>query len=221
MIITIDGPTASGKSSAARALAHQLHIYYLNTGLLYRALAYLLLTYNKSLTSPQQEDILPFIDSHRLKYIYDQDAHEHIFFDDQELTYLLKTPVIDKAASVLSLNAMVRTLLLDVQRNLALQHSCVVEGRDTGTVVFPHADYKFYLTAPVSVRAVRWMNDQLMRGIQLDINQATAMIIERDKRDSERAIAPLIIPKNAVIIDSGNMDMDAVVQALYNLVNKK
>jgi len=168
MIITIDGPTASGKSTVAKLLAKKLDFFYLNTGFLYRAVAYLLINHcaytHEDLKNPDPLDLDEYLEPSRLIYDYDQDYIALIIFDGQNITPFLKTSFIDKGASIVSTNRRVRDLLLQVQRVAAQKYNIVAEGRDTGSVVFPEADIKIYLTADVAVRAERWQKQQAREG---------------------------------------------------------
>lgn len=225
MIITIDGPTASGKSTVARIVAQQLDYYYLCSGLLFRALAYLLMNKKgytlQTIVDPSEQDLMFVLDPHRFSYHYDNQHFEYISFDNQNIGSFLKESIIDKAASLVSTNLKVRELLCNFQRNLAKKHNTVVDGRDSGSVVFPHAEYKFFLTADVEVRANRWQLQQSKLGIMYSQEESIKNIIERDRRDSERTIAPLVIPKGALVIDTSHMNAYATADELLNIINKK
>ncbi len=216
MIITIDGPAASGKSTVARAIAHQLGYYYLYSGSLFRALAYLLHTYagydvqNRAQVS--QKDIDIFLDPTRFKYAYTQQSGERIFFDDIDITDRLKTPVVDELASIIATNASVREALKKLQRTIADEHDIVIDGRDSGSVVFPQADYKFYLTASAEERAHRMQKSLEKKGQIISVAQARSDIEHRDARDSNRVIAPLIKPKGAIEIDTTGLSKQETMQ---------
>jgi len=222
MIITIDGPAASGKSTLARSLAQVLGCFYLNSGLLYRAVAYILINncaYTlEDLSNPDPIQLQLYIDPKRLVYDYDKDFKERIFFDGQDITPFLKTSFIDKGASIVSTNEKVRDLLLDVMRVVPQKFKVVAEGRDTGTVVFPEANIKIYLTAPVAVRAKRWQEEQHKKGIVFTLKEAIEALTERDKRDSERKVAPLVIPDDAIIVDNYDMDADQTLAHVVSLL---
>jgi len=223
MIITIDGPTASGKSTIARLLAKRLKFYYLNSGLLYRAVAYLLvnncLYKENNLLNPRPEDLQKYIDSARFLYDYDEGFKERILFDGENITPYLKTSFMDKSASVLSANKMVRDLLLKIQRVCAQKFDIVAEGRDMGSVVFPEANFKFFLTASVQVRAQRWIDDQQKLGNKFFTNEAIDRITERDKRDKEREIAPLSIPQGAIIVDNSDLNIQETLDRMVELLD--
>lgn len=223
MIITIDGPTASGKSTVARAVALKLQSYYIYSGLLFRALAYLLIK-NKgysiqALACPLSVDVQEIFDPMHFEYQY-HDGKEQIIFDGVNITDHLKHSDIDRGASIVSTNSFVRDALLALQRHIARTQSVVVDGRDTGSVVFPHAEYKFFITASLKERARRWRLDQAKRGMVFTDEQACAAVAERDERDSSRALAPLTVPDGAVVIDSTDLSKDAVIELIMSIVSK-
>lgn len=225
MIITIDGPVASGKSTVAKRLAQKLNFYYLNTGMLYRALAYLLVHTSgytvQQLSDPREKDIDLYLDPHQLIYRYETDGTIRLFWQTTDLTPFLKTSEMDQASSVLSAHERVRARLLDFQRTFARKHAVVVEGRDTGSVVFPQAEVKFFLTASVAERALRWQYDQRQRGKQFSVPESVAQINERDARDTTRTHNPLIIPHGAIVIDSTGLTSDQVVEKMWEHVVHK
>ncbi len=224
MIITIDGPIASGKSTIARLLAKHFNYYYIYSGILYRALAYLLINeagYTENmLRDPKREDIVRYLDPKFFQYVYDDQFQERVFFDKEDITPRLKSSFIDKMTSILSVNKQVRDALMQVQRKLAQQHSVVVDGRDAGSIVFPHADFKFFLTASVSVRATRWKNQQAKIGCLFSREQASKIISERDNRDATRAIAPMIIPDRAIIVDNSDLNVQETLQKMIYYLNQ-
>lgn len=220
MIITIDGPVASGKSSVARAVALELKFFYINSGLLFRACAYILV-HNKQVKLGQLPDLsrdklLALIDFGQLEYFFD--GQEQIRYVGENITYDLRADTIAQAASVASTNQALRDLILAFERQIAADSNIVVDGRDTGSVVFPQAEVKIYLTATVDVRAKRWQIDQEKRGNKLSFEQARSEITERDSRDANRSHAPLVVPVGAVTIDSSHKIIKQVVSEIELLV---
>jgi len=211
MIITIDGPVASGKSSIAKVLAKELNMYYLYTGMLYRAVAYVL-----SQEKHTQDD-LSWIKN--ISYTY-EDGAPHVFFNGEEITDKLNHFSLDQKASIVSADKNVRVALLDLQRDIAKENDVIADGRDCGSVVFPNADFKFYLTASVDARVKRVMNDVVRGECIKNIEEIKKEIIERDKRDSERNVAPLAIPQSAIVIDSSDLTFDETVQEFLLVVEK-
>lgn len=230
MIITIDGPSASGKSSLARKLANELGIYYLNSGLLYRALAFILI--NKFNYSDAKLKNINIVDIDlilsELKYYFNVSVEaqgaksdgktESIKYQEVDITPFLKTPHIDQIASILSENKLLRLSLLDYQRNFSKENDLVTDGRDCGSVVFPDADVKIFLTASIQVRALRWQKEMKLKGLQYSLQECEQLISERDKRDQEREIAPLIIPKDAIVLDNSDLNQEETFNKALEII---
>lgn len=225
MIITIDGPTASGKSSIGRALAKHLDYYYVNSGLFYRAVAYLLITKKgyelEGVAHARLEDVQECLDPKRFRYEYHPATKEHVFFDGVEITPFLKDSVIDQGASMCSTDIRVREEINTFMRHLGEQSNLVLDGRDAGTVVFPRAEIKFFLTATLAVRARRWIIAQLKLGHAYTPAQAIILISERDDRDRTREVAPLRIPDDAFIIDNSKMTRAQTLSYMLLLIKQK
>jgi CMP/dCMP kinase len=222
MIITIDGPVASGKSSVAKEIANKLSIFYLNTGLLYRAVAYILVhefmkTINKELPFEISAQELGFID----KIIYEFIAGApHVIFKGKDITVFLSDTSYDQIASIVSANKLVREKLLPVQRTIGEKYNIVADGRDCGTVVFPNADYKFFLTASVAARAQRVLSDPKRNVLNASYEKVKSEIEDRDARDLQRAVAPLKIAPDAIKIDNSNFGLDQTVQEILKQIKK-
>ena len=222
MIITIDGPVASGKSTIARALAHDLGFFYINSGLLFRAIAYIVMR-DEPLRVEQlgmlTQKQLDGVDSAQLQYIIDA-GHEQIFYRGENVTSELKSDRVAQAASIVATNVAVRELVLNYERALAVRTNIVADGRDMGTIAFPNAEFKIYLTAASEIRARRWQLDQDKRGNKLTIEQALDEVASRDNRDKNRAIAPLCIPVDAQVIDSSVLSVKEVLDEIKKLMQK-
>ncbi len=205
MIITIDGPVASGKSSLARELSQHLGIYYLYTGLLYRSVAHILATTDASL------DDLSFIS--QISYSY-HDGKPCLLFGKSDITKFLSHESLSGQASIVSANPAVREALLPLQQKVGECFDVVADGRDCGSVVFPHAPFKFYLTASIAVRAKRLLGDAKRGGVVQTLDDAKREIAARDKRDMEREVAPLRVPQGAVMIDNSDMTIAQTLQEM-------
>jgi CMP/dCMP kinase len=225
MIITIDGPVASGKSSVANALAKRLGFYYLYTGLLYRAVAYVLTQVPGKLQLPLTEQSVSVITAADLtfvsKLVYEfSNGSPHVFFNDQEITSHLCESAYDQLASIVSANKVVREALLEFQRGLAKAHDVVADGRDCGTVVFPHAELKFFLTADIDVRGRRLFHDVKRGHKNASLRQLKASLKERDERDKKRDIAPMKVSRDAIFIDNSQMDLEQTVDVFVQEIEK-
>lgn len=224
MIITIDGPAASGKSSVARCLAQKLGYYYLYSGMLYRACAYVLLKHGgyakNQIAHLKPEIVSTFFNVIRIRYTYTPHHGEKIFFDDVDITHHLKTPLIDDASSMLSENPAIRHAIGIVQHAISTHSNIVADGRDMGTVVFPHAEIKFFLTASAEERARRWRVDQEKRGHQYSFTEAHALLSDRDQRDTIRAHAPLAVAPDAIMIDNTDLSSQETCARMEEVVRK-
>jgi len=205
-------------------LAERLGFQYLNSGAIYRALAYLLLEKKgytlEQLYAPRQEDIVAYFALDGLRYEYD--AHgEKVVFDGQDIWPYLKNSRIDQAASIVSTNPTVRSALLDFQRTFAQNYDVIADGRDCGSVVFPYADVKFFLRAGIDERALRWQLSQGEQGIHFGIAQATEKVASRDARDMSRDAAPLVVPAGAIVVDNSKMTIEQTFDYMLHIVEKK
>ena len=224
MIITIDGPVASGKSTIAKMLAIKLNYYYLNTGFLYRAIAYLLVKYFNftlaDLSEPKLETLTKCLDEilNLLKYEF-KNGEVFIWYNGKNIAPFLKSLEIDDAASRISQISLVRNLLLPIQKNIGLSHNLVAEGRDCGTKIFPEAEFKFFLDADILIRADRWYQDQIKKNNNISLEEAFNYVKMRDERDTKRKLAPLFKSPDAVVIDSSVKGVKEVVDEISNLLS--
>jgi cytidylate kinase len=234
MIITIDGPSASGKSSLAQKLAQQLNYIHINSGFLYRAAAVIFSrefqNYSQSNSQVSKQNFVEPKFSHKflqiitqLKYIYNPATNRaQVYYLDEDLTPALKTTQVSQMASVISANPEVREIINQLQRDLVAAHpenSYIADGRDCGSVVFPQANLKIFLTASLPIRAERLRQDLLCKQLApLTIEHSLAELVERDQRDQNRAVAPLIVPTGGVIIDSSDLTLEQVVQKILALI---
>ncbi len=220
MIITIDGPAGSGKSTVAKELAKQLNIYYLYTGLFYRAVGYILIDRLKKnlsdLENLKQED-LEFIKDISYKYVRNE---PQVYFKDENIKMYLNHLSIDQVASIVSANKIVRDLLINTQRDVAKNYDLVADGRDCGSVVFPDADFKFFLTADLETRALRVLGDDERLNKDVLLEKIKEELEIRDKRDKERKVAPLTVPDNGIIIDNSKMNKQETIDEFLRFINE-
>jgi cytidylate kinase len=201
VVVTIDGPAGAGKSTVAKRLAARLGYRLLDTGAIYRSVA---------LVARRQE--IPWSEGARLGELA-RDVN-HVLVADEDLTSEIRSPEISQGASRVSGHPEVRAALLELQRRLGSGGGVVVEGRDTGTVVFPAAEAKFFLTASPEIRATRRVEELRAAGKEVDFETTVREIRERDKLDSERPVAPMIAAPDAVHVDSSGLPLDQVVATL-------
>lgn len=204
-------------------LAKELNCYYLYSGLLYRALGYLLvrdLSYSLAqLQNPHLPDVQQVLGS--FSYFYDADQGAHIIIDNQLITPALKTVEVDHYSAAVSQHPQVRAEILDFQRMLAKNYTLIADGRDCGTVVFPHAEHKFFLTAQLEVRAVRWQRDQARLGKELSFDACLEAVASRDGKDTNRVHSPLIVAADAQLIDNSDLNLEQTLKIFKEKIEKK
>ncbi|HOP86166.1 MAG TPA: (d)CMP kinase [Syntrophorhabdaceae bacterium] len=214
LIITIDGPSGAGKSTIAKKIAERLNYKYVDTGAMYRGVAYAFKYYG---FLEKEEDKLHEILKHLpLEFHFKNNAI--VIFNGNNITEDIRTPEISMLASKLSQNKTVRYFLTEKQREEGRSGGVVIEGRDTGTVVFPDADIKFYLDAREEERTKRRFLEFKAKGLELDLEKLKDEMKKRDKDDSERQIAPLKIPEGAIYIDTTGLDIEAVTERLMDYI---
>ena len=212
-VITIDGPAGAGKSSIAKRAAHELGIQYLDTGAIYRAIGVIL---NAAEVKPDNEEIL----REALGKIRVELRNGRVFVNDFDVSGEIRTPTADEMSSVYSALPAVREALLGLQQEQPKHGSIIAEGRDVGSVVFPDALVKFYMTASPQARAKRRYSERISKGKSANYDEILAAIIERDKHDSTRETAPLTIPEGAIFLDTSDMTEDEVLDRVLREVRK-
>ena len=215
--IAIDGPAGAGKSSIAKILAKRLGYIYVDTGALYRAVGYFVVSRNISTTDA--EAVIACLDLIKIEMKY-VDGQQRVFINDEDVTEKIRTAEISMAASNVSAIPKVREFLFDLQQNIAKTNNVVMDGRDIGTVVLPNADVKIFLTASPEERAKRRYKELIEKGQQVTYEDVLADVITRDHNDSTRATAPLKQAVDAVLVDTSDLDFDQSVEALYNIAKR-
>lgn len=217
-IITIDGPSGVGKSTVSRVLADRLGYSYLNTGAMYRTVA---LKVFRSNIDPEDEHELRILLS-KLNLSFEENGGGfRIFLDGKDVSHEIKTPEISMLASYISLKPFVREILSDIQRRIGERGNIILEGRDIGTIVFPDADIKFYLDASPEIRASRRYREMVQMGRHIDWQEVFEDLIRRDASDTKRDISPLEPAEDAIIIESGHMTIEEVIDRMLSVINKR
>lgn len=212
--IAIDGPAGAGKSTIAKLIAKELGYVYVDTGAMYRALAIHFL--KQGLTPEDTEKIKEACKGAKVTLQYENGVQQ-VYLNGENVTGMLREEAVGNMASVSSAIGEVRAQLLELQRELARTKDVVMDGRDIGTNILPNADVKVYLTASVEERARRRYTELQEKGIACNLDEIAHDIEERDTRDMNREIAPLKQAEDATFVDSSNMSIDEVVQAIINL----
>ena len=217
--IAIDGPAGAGKSTIAKRLAKELGYRYVDTGAIYRTVAYFMDLWG---VSPKDVDgVERYIDELTIGIEYDEEGLQHMIMNGMDVTADIRTQDISQKASLVSAHACVREVLLDMQRDVAKEYNVIMDGRDIGTVVLPKANVKIFLTASAEVRAQRRTDELLAKGQKANFNQILKEIQQRDYQDTHREIAPLKMCRDSVKVDTSNMDIDQVVEEIKAIVAKK
>lgn len=218
LVIALDGPAGSGKSTAARNLARELDILCLDTGAMYRACA--LACREAGVAVSDEDAVCALMDKIDLRVEY-RGGRQVTMLGDRDVSEEIRSPGMSQLASEVSALACVRSAMVAMQRRIASEMSCVLDGRDIGTNVLPDARYKFFVTASDEVRARRRLEEDRAKGYDVRYEDVLRDIRERDRRDSERAIAPLKCAEDAVVVDTSDMSPEEVVQFIRNKIQEK
>ena len=217
--IAIDGPAGAGKSTIAKRLAKELGYQYVDTGAIYRTVAYFLDLWG---VSPKDIDgVTRYIDELTIGIEYDEDGVQHMIMNGMDVTDDIRTQDISQKASLVSAHAIVRDMLLDMQRDVAKQYNVIMDGRDIGTVVLPKANVKIFLTASAEVRAKRRTEELTAKGQKANYNQILKEIQQRDYQDTHREVAPLKLARDSIKVDTSEMDIEQVIAEIKTIVGKK
>jgi cytidylate kinase len=215
--VAIDGPAGAGKSTIAKRVAKDLGYIYVDTGAMYRAMAYYFLS--NGIASDDEEKIAEACKTVDISIDY-VDGEQCVFLNGENVNGVIRTEEVGNMASATSVYPVVRTKLVELQQALAGKANVIMDGRDIGTVVLPDANVKIFLTASSAVRAKRRFDELTAKGISCDIDQIEADIIDRDYRDMHRETSPLMQAEDAVLLDSSDLSVDEVVEQIKNLIQK-
>jgi len=217
--IAIDGPAGAGKSTIAKALAKELGYHYVDTGAIYRTVAYFLDLLG---ISPKDVDgVERYIDELTVEIEYDADGKQHMLMNGMDVSDEIRTQDISQKASLVSAHACVREMLLDMQRDVAKQYNVIMDGRDIGTVVLPKANVKIFLTASAEVRAKRRYDELIAKGQKAKLETILKEIQQRDYQDTHREIAPLKMARDSIKLDTSELDIDGVLTAMKKIIGEK
>ena len=215
-IITIDGPSGAGKSTVAKWIADKLGFKYLDTGAMYRAVTLYMI--ENQVDIKNEEEVINALNKLNIGF----DSNYRIYLDSQDITEDIRKEKVVKFVSEVSAISSVRRKMVDLQRDIAKEGNYILDGRDAGSVVFPNADYKFYLEASLEERAKRRYKEELSKEVDISFEAVKESIKKRDEYDSNRKDSPLVVPENAIIIDTTNMTIDEVAEEITDIfLNKK
>ncbi|HBE83498.1 MAG: (d)CMP kinase [Blastocatellia bacterium] len=219
MIIAIDGPSGAGKSTLGKMLANELGLLYLDTGAMYRAVAFAATRQNVDLNDVAR--LADIAEASKIELVGSPDAMR-VFLDGQDVTSEIRTLQAAQAASVVSTVSEVRRVMVEHQREIgrSAQNGCVLEGRDIGSVVFPNADLKFFLTAKPDARAMRRFEEDRAKGGSSTFDQTLNEINQRDERDVSRDDSPLTIAADAIVIDTSELDLTEVFEQMMGKIRE-
>ena len=217
--VALDGPAGAGKSSVAKKLAQRLGYIYIDTGAMYRAVAYRVLQTGVKLSDERALNQL----LRELEIVFGpvaEDGRQEVWCNGENCTEAIRSPAVSNFVSAVSALGPVRQVLVQKQQEIAAGNNVVMDGRDIGTVVLPKAQYKFFLTASLEERARRRMQEMADKGQSVDLEVLKAEMAARDKKDSERELAPLMQAEDAMLIDTSHLTFEQVVDKLFEIIIK-
>ena len=216
--IAIDGPAGAGKSTIAKKVAKELDFIYVDTGAMYRSMALYLI--RKGVKAEEKNKIIELLPEIHVTLAY-VEGEQHVYLNQEDVSSLIRNEEVSQMTSSISTIPEVREALLSLQRNLAKENNVLMDGRDIGTCVLPNAELKIYLTASTKVRAKRRYDEMIEKGMECNLKELEASIKERDQRDMNREIAPLKQAEDAVFLDTSDMNIEEVVNAIIRLVKER
>ncbi|MBR1625369.1 MAG: (d)CMP kinase [Clostridia bacterium] len=217
MNIAIDGPSGSGKSTIAKIIAKKMHISYLDTGAMYRAIGYYVL--QNGVDPSEEEKVVKLIEDITMD-IGEDNGVQQVSVNGENVTPYIRENRISMAASTVSKIPAVRIKLVELQRKIAAKSDCVLDGRDIGSYVLPNAEYKFFMTADSFVRAQRRHDELKLKGEDIPVETLREEIEKRDAQDKNRSFAPLVCCEDAVVIDTSNLTIEEVTELVLSKICK-
>ncbi len=217
--IAIDGPSGSGKSSLAKALAKEMNFIYVDTGALYRTIGLFML---RNGVSPENKDgVVKKLEGLSVSLCHDENGVQHVLLNGEDVGDSIRTPDVSAAASTVSAIPEVRAFLLDTQRDMAKTHNVIMDGRDIGTVIFPDAQVKIFLTADNRARAERRYRELIEKGKNVTLEEILESMAVRDQNDRTRKEAPAVPAEDAVMLDNSGLDLQGTVDAAKKIISER
>ena len=213
LVIAIDGPAGSGKGTVAQQLATKLNYHYLDSGAIYRVIAYA--AKEKNIKSGSVNNLIDLVANSEIKF-----TENNVWLNGNKITDFIRTELISKLASEIAIHNKLRTAILDYQKSFCKLPGLVAEGRDMTSVVFPNADLKIYLNASVNERAKRRYKQLISKGNDVNLSNLTQEIARRDSRDKDREVSPLIIVKEAYVLETDDLSENQTVNKILSLFEK-
>ena len=214
IVVAIDGPSAAGKSTIAKLVAKKENFIYIDTGAMYRCVAYYCL--GRQIDLDDEEQVKTCIKDINIQLT----ADNRVILNDKDVSQDIRTDEVSRGASIVSRYEAIRQFLVDSQRQMASMGNVILDGRDIGTVVLPNADLKIYQIASVETRALRRYKENIERGLQADLEVIQKEIEERDYQDMHRQISPLKKADDAIVVDTSDLSLDEVVDVVLKLIDK-
>lgn len=221
-VITIDGPSSSGKSTIAKLVAAHYKYTYIDSGSIYRAITFLA-NENKLLNSKEinVNFLINLLENNSISFFNNSKNQNIITLNDVDIEDEIRTSIISNHVSRVAQIDRIRNYVFEIQKKISKDKSIVMDGRDIGSVVFPYADVKFYIDASLKVRAKRRWNDLIVNEKNISLNDVTNDLFNRDKIDVNRKISPLVVPQDSIKINTDNFTIDQVVHKMIKLIDKK
>lgn len=217
--VAVDGPSGAGKSTLAKAAAAELHIIYVDTGAIYRTIG--CYARRQGVDAADTQAVIALLPQVKIEMRYDEQGLQHMLLHGEDVTREIRLPEMSLYASAVSAIPEVRSFLLEMQRDFARRSSVIMDGRDIGTVVLPHADVKIFLQADVAVRARRREKELQERGTPRPFDQVLAEMKERDYNDTHRAAAPLRPAEDAIVVDTSDLDFQQSKEKILEIIREK